>query len=118
MPVYLVVPELDAFCVTVEVLVSDTILWTKAVSDWKSDLFASRSLENGEGFKEPSKIGFMNRGQRRRHTERKDRISRPECLDNESQTAEQYLDQTSFVSLGSSGLGVVREMIWRSSGLV
>jgi len=60
----------------------------------------------------------MKRGQRRRHTDRKDEISRPECLDSESQTAEQYLDHVSLVSLGSSGVGVVSARIWRSSGLV
>lgn len=90
---------------------SDTILWTRAESLWKSDRFASRSLENGEGFKEPSRIGFTKRGQRRRQTERKDTMSRPECLDRESQTAEQYLDHTPFVSFGSSGEGAVRARI-------
>lgn len=110
--------ELDCVGIAVGVLVSDTMLWTRAESVWKSDRFANKSREKGEGFKEPSRMGLMNRGHKRRHTERKDRMSRPECFDKESQTAEQYLDQTSFVSFGSSGVGVVRARIWRSSGLV
>lgn len=50
---------------------------------------ATRSRENGVGFSEPSKMGFMKRGQIRRQTVRKERMSRPECLERESQMAEQ-----------------------------
>lgn len=87
---------------------------TSTESFWKSERLATKRREKGEGLREPSNMGFMKRGQRRRHTDRKERISRPECLERESQIAEQYLVQTSFVSFfpcGSSGEGSVRARI-------
>lgn len=83
--------------------------------------FARRRRENGDGFREPERMGAMKRGQRRRQRERKERMSRPECLARESQIAEQYLVQTSLVSFapwGNGGFGSVRASICISSGLV
>ncbi len=63
----------------------------------------------------------MNVGQRREQTDRKVRISRPECLARESQTAEQKRVHVSFVSFvprGNCGDGSVMEMICISSALV
>lgn len=85
MPVYFVVAEIGIEGSEVE----ETMLWISAVSFWNSERFATSSLENGVAFNWPSTIGLMKRGHRRRHTARKERISRPECLESESQTAEQ-----------------------------
>lgn len=45
----------------------------------------------------------MNFGQRRMHTLRKERMSRPEYLERVSQTIEQNLDQVSEVSFSPEG---------------
>lgn len=66
----------------------------------------------------PSWIGWMNAGQRRAQTVRKERMSRPECLVRESKTAEQKRTQTSFVRDGSCGVGSVSDRICISSWLV
>lgn len=69
----------------------------------------------------PSTTGAMNVGHRRRHTERIERMSLPECFASESQTTAAKRVQTSFVSFasrGGFGDGVVRERICRSSCLV
>ncbi len=107
MPVYFV----DVLAATGAVRVDSTMRWVKAASFWNRDRLADMSFENGVGSNEPSRIGFMKRGQSRRHRERKESMSRPEYLERESQTAEQYRDQVSFVSFGRMGVGVVRARI-------
>lgn len=89
-------------------------LGTIAVSFWNRDLFATTSRLNWWAVYVPSRIGAMKVGQRREHTERKEKMSRPECFARESQTVEQNRVQTSLVSrwpLGSCGLGSVKERI-------
>jgi ribosomal protein L32 len=94
------------------------MLGTRTLSFWKSDRFARSSLLNGVGLCVPSRTGLMKRGQRRRHTARKESKSRPECLDRESHTTEQKRFHVSCVSFGSEGFGVVRARILRSSSFV
>lgn len=78
---------------------------TSMLSFWRSERFAFTNLLKGIDEREPSRIGRMNLGQRRMHTFRKERISRPEYLDRVSQTMEQNLDQVSDVSLSPLGRG-------------
>jgi len=100
---------------------SETIPGISTESSWNRERFATSRRLNGVEDSWPSRIGFMKRGQRRRQIERKEWISRPECLARESKTAEVKRDQVSCVSFappGSWGLGSVEERIFRSSGLV
>jgi len=53
-------------------------------SFWKRERFATRSRLNGVEDSWLERMGWMKRGQRRRLMERKERMSRPECLDRES----------------------------------
>lgn len=94
---------------------------TSTLSFWSSDRFAFRSLLKGEEECDPDSIGAMKRGQRRRATERKERMSRPECLHSVSHITEQYLLHTSFVSFvlcGRVGFGSVRAIICIISDLM
>jgi len=101
------------------------MLCTSTFSCWNMDRFARTRRLNGTASREPSRIGRIKRGHRRRHTDRSDTISRPECFARESQTAVQKRVQVSLVlsfasfpsfPLGSGGVGSTREIIFISSG--
>lgn len=63
---------------------SDMIPGMRTLSFWNRERFATSRRLNGVEDSWPSRMGFMKRGQRRRLMERKERMSRPECLDRES----------------------------------
>jgi hypothetical protein len=56
----------------------------RILSFWNSERFATSRRLNGVGDNWPSRIGWMKRSQRRREMVRKERMSRPECLERES----------------------------------
>lgn len=63
---------------------SEMIDGIKRLSFWKRDRFATRRRLKGVLESEPSRIGWMKRGQSREQILRKERRSLPECLDKES----------------------------------
>jgi hypothetical protein len=121
MPWYFVFVCVEGTIVVDCIDLSFTILGTRMLSFWKRGRLATRRRLNGVAYREPSRMGRMNFGQRREQMDLKVRMSRPECLARESQTAEQKRDHVSFVSFvppGNCGEGSVREMICMSSALV
>lgn len=63
---------------------SETIPGMRKPSFWNRKRLATRSRLKGIAESWLSRMGFMKRGQRRREMERKDIMSRPECLERES----------------------------------
>jgi hypothetical protein len=74
------------------------MLGIRTRSSWKRDLRDTRSRLKSLVVNRPSFSGAMKEGQRRVHVLRKEMISRPECFDRVSQTAEQKRVQISFIS--------------------
>lgn len=64
------------------------MLGMRTCSFWKSVRFETRMREKSLVVYVPSRIGAVNCGHKRRLRERMLRISRPECLERVSQTAE------------------------------
>src|ERR1700735_3214644 len=73
----------------------------KTRSSWKRDLRETRRRLKSLVVNRPSFRGAMKKGQRRVQVLRKEMMSRPECLDRVSQTAEQKRAQISFISFCS-----------------
>jgi hypothetical protein len=63
---------------------SDMMPGMRMLSFWNNERFATSRRLNGMDDSWPSRIGWMKRGQRHRQIVRKERMSRPECLDRES----------------------------------
>jgi len=76
-------------------------LGIKTRSSWKRDLRETRRRLKSLVVNRPSFRGAMKEGQRRVQALRKEMISRPECFDRVSQTAEQKRVQISFISFCS-----------------
>jgi hypothetical protein len=74
------------------------MLGTKKRSSWNRDRRDTSRRLNSLVVKRPSSRGAMKEGQRRVHAVRKEMISRPECLERVSQTAEQKRVQMSLIS--------------------
>ena len=77
------------------------MLGIRTRSSWKRDLRETRRRLKSLVVKRPSFRGAMKEGQRPVQALRKEIMSRPECLDRVSQTAEQKRVQISFMSFCS-----------------
>ena len=94
------------------------MLGIKTRSSWNRDLREMRRRLKSLVANKPSFRGAMKEGQRRVQALRKEIISRPECLDKVSQTAEQKRIQISFMSFCSfkSSSGAVKDLFLGSAG--
>lgn len=94
------------------------MLGIKTRSSWNRDLREMRRRLKSLVVNKPSFSGAMKEGQRRVQALRKEMISRPECLDRVSQTAEQKRVQISFMSFRSfkSPSGAVKDLFLESAG--